>query len=92
MTKPKRTCFYIPVGQFDEKGYIPSVVTEGEAGHSPLMGNGPFAEPWYWGKTYQEALSIAARANADKGLTEADVAEIMSSSMAATGEPGADQR
>lgn len=76
----KRTAFYIPVEQFDENGFIPSLVTEGERGHTPLTG-GPGGTPWYWGGTYEEARTVCAKANADKGLSETDVVEIVSSSM-----------
>jgi hypothetical protein len=76
-----RTCFYIPVGQFDENGYIPSVVTEGEASHAPLTGNGEHAAPWYWGKTYEEAQRVCAERNAELGLTYQDVLQIVYSSM-----------
>lgn len=78
----KRTAFFIPVGQCDANGFIPSVVTENEAGHSPMTG-GPEGTPWYWGKTYEDATALAAKANADRGLTCDDVVEIIASSMAA---------
>lgn len=77
----KRKCFYIPEGQFDDKGYIPSLVTEGEMGHAPLKGNGPFSQPWYWGKTKVEAEEIAAKENERLGLSRQDVLEIVASSM-----------
>jgi hypothetical protein len=77
----KRTAFYIPVGQFDVNGYIPSLVTENEAGHSPLDG-GADGTPWYWGKTFEQAQEFAAKANADKGLSPQDVIDIVASSMA----------
>lgn len=85
----KRWCFFIPVDAYDEgRGYVPSVVYEGEPGHSPLRGNGPHAAPWYWGMTYEEAKEVARKANADRGLTDGDVAEIVGSSMAASREDG----
>lgn len=79
-----RKCFYIPIEQFDDNGYIPSVVTEGEPGHAPLTGNGKFASPWYWGKTYEAATEFAAKENAFLGLTPEDVLDIIGSSMAMT--------
>jgi hypothetical protein len=82
MTAP-RTCFYIPAGQFDENGYIPSLVIEGEPGHAPLTGNGPGSSPWYWGKTYEEAQATAEKANAEKGISPDDAIAIVCSSMAA---------
>jgi hypothetical protein len=78
---PPRQCFYIPEGQRDEAGYIPSLVTEGEPGHAPLTGNGACAQPWHWGTTYQEARAICDRENARLGLTPAEATDIVLSSM-----------
>jgi hypothetical protein len=81
---PPRQCFYIPAGQFDELGWIPSVVTEGQPGHQPLAGNGPQAQPWHWGRTYPEAVHICNLENVQAfGLTPADAAAIIASSIAA---------
>lgn len=81
---PARQCFYVPHDQFDENGYIPSLVTENEPGHAPLTGNGRFAEPWYWGKTYEEAQKTCDRENARLGLSRLDAADIVASSMGAS--------
>lgn len=79
-----RRCYIILLDQRDEDGYIPSLVVEGEPGHSPLAGDGPFAQPWHWGRTYDEAKRICAKYNADDfGLTEVDTAIITASSMGA---------
>jgi hypothetical protein len=83
MTASPRTCFYIPPDQHDENGWIPSVVTEGEPGHAPLKGNGPCAQPWYWGKTLAEAEATADRENARLGLTRDEVLDIVLSSLRA---------
>ena len=81
----KRTAIVIMRGQTDKDGQIiPSLVTEGEPGHSPLTGNGGCAQPWKWGTDYNRAEQIAAEANADKGLTTEDVIEIRLSSLAAS--------
>ncbi len=77
-----RKCFFIPVEQFDENGYTPSLVTEGQPVRAPLTGNGPLATPWYWGKTYDEAKATAVRENARLGISEADAAAILLSSLA----------
>jgi len=78
----KRKCFYIPVEQFDENGYIPSVVTEGEPGHSPMRGKGECAAPWYWGKTYEEAQARCTAENEAMGISFEDALEIVLGSMA----------
>lgn len=78
-----RYCYFIPVDQFDENGYIPSMVTEGEAGHAPLSGNGDHSRAWYWGKTYEEAKEVARKENERLGLTEDDVMRIVASSIGA---------
>jgi hypothetical protein len=85
MTIPSpRRCFYIPIEQFDEEGYIPSLVTEGEPGHAPLTGSGRHARPWHWGRTYAEACQACERENrVTFGITPAEALEIVASSMAA---------
>jgi hypothetical protein len=88
-TKP-RICFYVPPDAYvDGKGFVPSVVTEGEAGHAPLAGNGEFAQPYYWGTTYDEAKAHAEAENTKLGLTPDDVSAIILSSMSAQGWPNA---
>jgi hypothetical protein len=82
----KRQCFYIPEGQFDENGYIPSLVTEDTPGHAPLTGKGRCARPWYWGRTLEEAQATAARENVRVfGLSPEQALEILISSMRAGG-------
>lgn len=82
-TEEKRKCFVILIDQFNERGYIPSVVVEGEPGHSPMIGSGELAEPWYWGTDYEQAKAICRSANEDLGLSCDAVNEIITSSMAA---------
>ena len=87
MTKP-RQCFYIPAGQCDDQGYIPSLVTEGEAGHAPLTGSGSHAAPWHWGKTYEEAQQVCKEENERLGISVDDALKIVSSSMSASKKGG----
>ena len=68
-------------GQRQSQGYIPSAVFEGEAGHAPMLGNGAFAQPWFWGHTREEAERTCAKANERLGHTPEDVARIVASSM-----------
>jgi len=86
MTEP-RICYIVLEGQRDERGYIPSVVTEGEAGHSPLMGRGEHSRPWHWGRPtpegWEQAQRICADANTEMGLSEDDVTAITESSIVA---------
>ena len=78
----KRQCFTIFETQRDEHGFIPSLVTEGEPGHSPLMGHGEGATPWYWGDTIEAAQKTCASVNLERyGLSEKDAAAIVLSSM-----------
>lgn len=65
------------------KGYVPTVVTEGEAGHSPLVGSGELSEPWYWGNDKATAEKIADDFNTRLGVTRDDVTEIVISSIGA---------
>jgi hypothetical protein len=80
-----RKCFYIPPTGFVEgHGYVPSVVVEGEPGHTPLMGNGTCAAPYYWGMTFEAACEEAQRQNARLGISPSDAIEIVLSSQAAS--------
>ncbi len=81
-----RKCFAIIEGQFHpDHGYVPSLVTEDEPGHVPMMGNGDESEPWYWGATVEQARAVCAEANLkDFGLTPADTKAIIDSSVAAS--------
>ena len=85
MTTERRQCFYIPVDQFDDQGYIPSMVTEGIAGHTPMNGNGAQAQPWHWGTSYKEARAICDGENLRIGITREAASEIVLSSMMAAG-------
>lgn len=80
-----RQCFVILPAQFHPQlGYVPSLVTEGEAGHSPMVGRGELSEPWYWGTDYEQAKRICAKANEETfGLTEAEAMDILASSIGA---------
>lgn len=77
----KSWCYYVPEDQYDDNGYIPSIVTRGEAGHSPLKGNGEAASPWYWGKTLKEAKVTCAAENAKLGVSPDEALDILMSSM-----------
>jgi hypothetical protein len=80
-----RICYYIPPDSYvEDKGFIPALVTENEPGYAPLTGRGEFAEPWYWGHTYEQAQGIAAEQNERLGLTPGDVNDIIISSMRAS--------
>lgn len=77
-------CFYISPGQDPgTEGYIPSVVVLDEPGHFPLCGRDDGAAPWRWGKTLEEAEAVCAKANAERGMDEERVSEIVASSMRA---------
>ena len=65
----KLQCFYVPPDQDKPEGFIPSLVTAGEDGHSPMTGKGEFAVPWYWGKTLAEAEATCKDANARRGIS-----------------------
>jgi len=79
-----RWCYYIPPCQDNPRGFIPSLVTEHEAGHSPMTGRGEHAEPWYWGDTLERAQEVCARYNLDRlGISKRTASRIVASSMAA---------
>lgn len=81
----KRQCFFVdPESYVEGKGYIPSLITEGEPGHAPLTGDpAKHQTPWYWGQTYEEAVNICKAQNEQMGLTPDDVMDIIGSSMRA---------
>lgn len=76
----RRWCYHIIVDQFDENGYIPSIVTEGQPGHQPMTG-GEGGTPYYWGKTYPEARKACRQANERLGYSESDTSHIVTSSI-----------
>lgn len=83
-------CFYIPDDAFIEgAGFRVSIVKRDEPGHCPT-GTWPYegkvgqTMPYFWGNTKEEAERIAQSQNARLGLTEADVQEIIDSSMRAS--------
>ena len=79
-----RQCFAILETLQDQYGYIPTLVTEGEPGHAPMVGNGEGATPWYWGETRERAQEVCDRVNRDRfGITPKTALRIIASSMAA---------
>lgn len=76
-----RMAFYIDASSTTDGGFIPSIVTEGEPGHALMSGNGPLSRPWVWGPTFEQAQQQAREANAERGLSEDDVLDIITSSM-----------
>jgi len=83
--KPRRRCYWVPYDAFvPERGYVPSVVVEDEAGHSPLVGTGECSESWFWGMTHEQAKKVCDDANRRTfGLDPEEANEIVSSSLAA---------
>lgn len=82
-TAQPRECFYISPLEYDEgRGFVPSLVVENEAGHSPMRGNGKFAEPWYWGDTIERANEVCDRVNKQRyGISHQTQMRIVASSM-----------
>ena len=76
-----RKVFYVDESMLTIDGYIPSMVTEGEYGHTPLSGNGEHAQPWYWSHDIAIARRLADEANAGLGISRAEALLIIVSSM-----------
>lgn len=74
-----RRAFIVDETMATEGGFIPCVVFEGESALYPMKGTGRGSRPWVWGPTLQEAKEQAREANHDRGLTDADVSEIIAS-------------
>jgi hypothetical protein len=94
----KRHCYFIPSEAFIEgHGFRVSVIFEGESGHSPT-GTWPYTGapgetmPWFWGDDYETAKGVAAKANADLGLSPRDVLDIVNSSIRAELKDGTRKR
>lgn len=80
-----RWCYWINEAQDPALygGYVASVVTENEPGHTPIPRGNHYAAN-AWGLTLDEAKDVAAEQNAALGLTPDDVLEIRMSSMRAS--------
>lgn len=79
----KKFCYYIPQGQSDVNGFIPSLVNEDEPGHAPMIGRGEGSAPWYWGKTYEEAVKTCEEYNKKIGISPIEAQRIIDSSIRA---------
>lgn len=92
-TASPRLCFWISETQdpATHGGYVPSLIVENEAGHTPLLGNGTAAAPYVWGVTLAAAQAVCEAENARLGLTPRDALDIRISSMRASRAPTADQ-
>ena len=76
-----RICYYIMEDQRTDDGhYIPSLVQENSAGHSPVTG-GIGGVPYRWGTTYEGAQRVCDSVNEGMGLSRDDVMEIVASSL-----------
>lgn len=76
-----RKVFFVDETMLTEHGYVPSMVTEGEPGFTPLSGNGEFAQPWYWGHDIDVAQRLADEANLELGIDRQLALLIIASSM-----------
>jgi hypothetical protein len=82
-------CFFIPAKPWKDTGkWVPSWVKRDEAGHTPFAGNGPCAQPWFWGTSYPEAKAVADRENAKLGISQTQAAAILLSSVRASRHAG----
>ena len=84
MDNNKRFCYYIMEGQTTiDGGYIPSMIVENEAGHTPLTGPEAVGSSWVWAHNFEDAKQYASVMNTQLGLTQDDVMDIVASSMRA---------
>lgn len=74
-----RYMYFVDPGFLVEgKGYRPSIIVEGVAGHYP-NGQADGVEPWYWGFDLTVAKEIARQRNERLGLTPEDESAILAS-------------
>lgn len=84
-----RQCYVVFETQFDQHGFIPSLVTENEQGHCPMMGQGKYPAPWYWGETLERAQEVCERVNRERFHISKNTAErIVLSSLFPHGKQG----
>jgi hypothetical protein len=83
-------CFFIPAKPWEDTGkWVPSWVTRDQPGHTPFAGNpAKLQQPWFWGRTYLEAQETASRENAKLGISPAQAAAIILSSVRASRHAG----
>jgi len=62
MSSGKKHCYWITEDSKDENGYIPVIVFEDHPQYFPMRG-GAGGIPWYWGKTFDQALEVALSTN-----------------------------
>lgn len=80
----KRRCLWLDeTSNRDGRGFVPSIVVENEAGHSPLAPNTPLG-PVLLGPTYSDAVQIIDAVNASVDISHTDMLDIVMSSMAAS--------
>lgn len=72
-------CVYVDGTMQVPGGYRPAVITKATTGYVPL---GEGGRGWVWGPSVEQAKSTAREFNTSLGLTEADIAAIIASSMA----------
>ena len=82
---PARKAWALILTEYDEgKGYVACLVTEDEPGYQPARGNGEFAEPWYLGKTENQAKQTRDDWNQrDFGLNPDEASDIKLSTLTA---------
>ena len=75
---------YVSAGEYDvidgDKHYIPSLVFDGENGHSPMRGQ-PGMLPYYWGNTMTECQERCDEANEKMGVDRSTALKIVGQSM-----------
>lgn len=81
--KTGKFCYVILETSKDEHGYIPCIAIEGDESLYPMLGRGDYAQPWYWGKTFDGAQQIASKVNERMGITREREFQITCSSMRA---------
>jgi hypothetical protein len=79
--------YWIDARPYKDTGkWVPSVIVEGVAGHTPMAGDpAKLQQPWFWGDSYPEAQATCREVNAELGITEEEALRILMSSMRAQG-------
>lgn len=76
-----RTVLFVDKSFLTPNGYVPGAVTEGIPGYGMMLGNGEFAQPWYWGDDLSQAQALAREANERMGISSAEAQRIIDESI-----------
>lgn len=82
--KRARGVLYVDETMPIDGGFVPSMVTECQPGHTPLTGAAAGGRPWVWGPTIDLARKTAEDTNNNRGIDPDTAREVVISSFRAS--------